>query len=322
MVSLWRFYALIVWALLVWGAAGYLISRRVSSYVSRRHAEEPSPAEAPSRSYLWFERTVYALSVLGVVLFAYSFVEPYRPAVVRVTIPAPGLAAGRPIRVVHLSDLHCDPRPRAEPRLPGMVAGLEPDLIVFTGDAVNSDAGLPIFRNCMEELTRIAPVYAVIGNWEAWWFAHLDLYGGTGVRALLDETVSVEVDGRRFHIAGVSVDHEPRIPDVLARVPRESFCLFLHHFPAAAAEASEGGADVLLCGDTHGGQVWLPLLGEMVRIERHGVWMPRGLHRVGEAYVYVNRGIGMEGGSAPRVRFMTRPEVTLVELVPAEGAVR
>ena len=42
-----------------------------------------------------------------------------------------------------------------------------------------------------------------------------------------------------------------------------------------------------------------------------------GLYRVENTFLYVNRGIGMEGGPAPRVRFRARPEVTLIELVPA-----
>jgi len=33
--------------------------------------------------------------------------------------------------------------------------------------------------------------------------------------------------------------------------------------------------------------------------------------------LYVNRGIGMEGGIAPRIRFCSRPEVTLIEIIPA-----
>jgi len=38
---------------------------------------------------------------------------------------------------------------------------------------------------------------------------------------------------------------------------------------------------------------------------------------VDDTYLYVNRGIGMEGGPAPRVRFWCRPEVSLIEIAPA-----
>jgi predicted MPP superfamily phosphohydrolase len=44
--------------------------------------------------------------------------------------------------------------------------------------------------------------------------------------------------------------------------------------------------------------------------------MSQGLHTMDDTHVYVNRGIGMEGGAVPRVRFMASPEVTLIELTP------
>jgi predicted MPP superfamily phosphohydrolase len=44
-----------------------------------------------------------------------------------------------------------------------------------------------------------------------------------------------------------------------------------------------------------------------------------GLYRVKGTWLYVSRGLGMEGGHAPRVRFLARPEVTVLDLVPAGG---
>jgi predicted MPP superfamily phosphohydrolase len=39
---------------------------------------------------------------------------------------------------------------------------------------------------------------------------------------------------------------------------------------------------------------------------------------VGRTQLYVNRGIGMEGGRIPRVRFCSRPEITVIEVHPAD----
>lgn len=51
-------------------------------------------------------------------------------------------------------------------------------------------------------------------------------------------------------------------------------------------------------------------------LSRFGKRFESGLHRVRGTWLYVNRGIGMEGGPAPRVRFCSRPEITLLELAP------
>ena len=75
---------------------------------------------------------------------------------------------------------------------------------------------------------------------------------------------------------------------------------------------------MLLSGDTHGGQIVFPLLGPLIRIGRwDGKFHESGLHRIGKMWLYVNRGIGMEGGPVPRTRFFCPPEVALIEIVPA-----
>jgi predicted MPP superfamily phosphohydrolase len=54
----------------------------------------------------------------------------------------------------------------------------------------------------------------------------------------------------------------------------------------------------------------------LVTLPKCGKRFEAGLYRVGETRLYVNRGIGMEGGKIPRVRFCARPEVTVIEIRP------
>jgi hypothetical protein len=259
------------------------------------------------------DRVIAALGAIVVAAFAYSFCEPYRPEVVRVTVPSPKLGPGRKIRIVQLSDFHSDARVRLENDLPEIVRGLEPDLIVFTGDAVNENAGVEPFRRAMTQIAQIAPTYAVRGNWDVWWFPHARLFEDTGVHELKSQAVPVRVKDTEIWIAGIPVDSESKVGAALARVPKDKVLLFLHHYPWAATIAASHGADLHLSGDTHGGQARLPLLGELIRIHRHGVWRPLGLGREGATWVYVNRGIGMEGGLLP-LRLGVRPEITAIEL--------
>ena len=60
----------------------------------------------------------------------------------------------------------------------------------------------------------------------------------------------------------------------------------------------------------------LPWYGAIVTLSKYGKQYEAGLYSIGTTHLYVNRGIGMEGGIAPRVRFFARPEITVVELVP------
>jgi predicted MPP superfamily phosphohydrolase len=73
--------------------------------------------------------------------------------------------------------------------------------------------------------------------------------------------------------------------------------------------------DLFLCGHTHGGQVRLPFWGAVITMSKHHKRFESGLYDVGGVPMYVNRGVGCEGGSAPRVRFLCRPEVAVFDLV-------
>ena len=98
-------------------------------------------------------------------------------------------------------------------------------------------------------------------------------------------------------------------------MPSDAVHIFAHHYPDEIYEAAKHGVDLYLAGHTHGGQVALPLYGALVTLSRYGKRFEAGLYHVGETALYVSRGIGMEGGTAPRVRFWARPEIAVIDLV-------
>jgi hypothetical protein len=287
-------------------AAGRVALRRL------RLLGEPTPGGRQA------ERLALALAGLGLACMAYGyFVEPYRLAVTRVRVASPKLAPGsRPLRLVHISDLHSDPRPRLEEKLPAAVAAERPDLIVYTGDSINSPEGLPVFRACLARLAQVAPTFVVKGNWDAWFWPGLDRFGGTGARELKNEAVRFEAGGQTVWIAGLPVMGEGRFEETFAGVPEGAFTIFLYHYPDLIKEAAARKIDLYCAGHTHGGQVALPVYGALVTFSKFGKKYEAGLYREGATSLYVNRGIGMEGGHAPRVRFWARPEVTVIEIAP------
>ncbi len=326
MVDTSRALAVAVAAAVIYAAAGICLLHMVARWLSA-DVERPAPGRL-ARTMKWVRRAILVLAGLILLCVLYArLVEPFWLAVERERVETSKLPPGsRAVRLVLINDTHCDPRARTERRLPELVAELEPDAIIFAGDAVNSPEGLPVFRELMRRLAEVAPTYAVRGNWEVWWFPELDLLGGTGVQALDGATAKVEAGGSEVWLAGFPVlpggagsDEAANgrvAEELLARIPEGRFKVLVHHYPEVAAEAVRRGADLGLAGDTHGGQVRLPLLGPLIRITRFGGYYDIGLHRVAKGHLYVNRGIGMEGGRAPRVRFGCRPEVTLIEIAP------
>ena len=301
-------------------AAVYLLAACALARMLLRRAGR---AERPTRAALRAERAVLALAAAGLLCFAYGyFVEPFWPEVTHVRVESAKLAgASRPLRVVHISDLHCDPRPRLEERLPDLIAAERPDLIVFTGDSVNSPAGLPVLRKLLPRLAAVAPTFAVRGNWDVWYWGREELFGGTGVRELNGEAVKVEAAGTSLWVAGAAYASTEKIQGALRGVPPGAFTILLYHTPDEILDvAAAGRVDLYCAGHTHGGQVALPLYGALVTLSKFGKRYESGLHREGDTWLYVNRGVGMEGDPAPRVRFFARPEVTVIELAPPAAA--
>ena len=110
----------------------------------------------PSVSQTWFRRIFFGVAFFSFGCFAYAyFVEPYWLSVRNVEIKSAKLPTGtKPIRIVHISDIHSDSKVRLEEKLPSAIAEQKPDLIVFSGDSINSPEGLANFRNCITEIAK------------------------------------------------------------------------------------------------------------------------------------------------------------------------
>jgi uncharacterized protein len=284
--------------------------------------------EEPKRSGLakWTRRDVLGVAGGGIACIVWGgFFEPYRLEVTRTRIVSPKLrGAKRPVRIVHISDLHCDLKIRNELKLPPLIASLSPDLIVYTGDSVNSPAGLTNFRRCLEKIAKIAPTFVSRGNWDTY-FGPIDYFGETGATELHGANQRLDIAGTHLWVAGAGVldAHRPRPADkvldsAMEGIPEEDFKVFLYHYPDLIYSLVDRGVDLHCAGHTHGGQVAMPFYGALVTVSEFGKRFEAGLYREHNTHLYVNRGIGMEG-RAPRVRFWCRPEVSLIEIVP-EGS--
>ena len=254
-------------------------------------------------------RALVAVAAIGILCVAYGrLVEPRWLEVTHTRVPTRNLPAGhRGVRIVHLSDVHSDPEPRLEERLPAVVASLRPDLIVFTGDAANSPAGLTVFRTLLAALARLAPTFGVKGNWDAWYFRDSDRFAGTGARELDGDSASLDVAGVSVHVAGAAFDRPELLDTAIRSLPADGPAVILYHcpFPDLVARELVPRVDLFCAGHVHGGQVALPGYGALITLSRFGKRFERGLYPDADGFgfpLYVSRGIGMEGGS-PRVLF-------------------
>ena len=226
----------------------------------------------PKTLQIWFRRIAFSLALLGLGCFAHAyFIEPYWLSVRNIEIKSAKLPQGsKSIRVVHISDIHSDAKPRLEEKLPAAIAEQKPDLIVFSGDALNSPEGLPVFRKCLTEISRIAPTYVIRGNWDVWYWSKQDLFGETGAKELNAAAERIEINGIPIWLAGIFVESEEKLSETLKQIPKNEFSIFLFHYPDLIEEVSRDEIDLYCAGHTHGGQVAMPFYGALVTFSKFG----------------------------------------------------
>jgi len=216
------------------------------------------------------------------------------------------------LRLVQISDVHVGPLLRKDwvAHVVERVRSLSPDLVAITGDLV--DGRVHELREHVAPLARIhAPhgVYFVTGNHEYYsgveeWYAHLPTLG---VRPLRNERVEVAPG---LDVAGIEdPTGAPDLPAALeGRDPSRALVLLAHQ-PRQFPEAARLGVPLMLCGHTHGGQIW-PFSWIVALAQPYLA----GLYRRGDAQLYVSRGTGFWG---PPMRVFAPAEITLLRLQPA-----
>jgi uncharacterized protein len=271
---------------------------------------------------LWF------IGVATVVIEVYAmFVEPFALQTTRIHLEGPQVASGRPLRILHLTDIHVERITRREQNLLEQVNALQPDLILMTGDYLNQNYLYDArthqdARWLFSNLSAPLGVYAVSGTLDHPELLR-DVVDGLNVRLLTDEMQRVEVGGQDVYLLGVSNlgrDRDMAVMEQLAsQVPGGAYSILLYHNPDLAYEAAQAGVDLYLAGHTHGGQLRLPGYGAVITGSIYGKRFESGLFDVAGMRLFVSRGIGLEGLGLPRARFLCLPEITLFELGAGAG---
>ena len=315
-----------------------------TSSPARRTAAPPTtPPRSPWRAVA---RAAGVLGAVGAGCVGYGLVEARTFRLRRVEVPvlAPGSA---PLTVLHLSDLHMTPQDVAKQAWVRALDGLEPDLVVTTGDNLAHRDAVP------GALVAIGPLLArpgafVLGSNDYHsphaanpfayfagpsraedegredlpWRELVNAMTGSGWVDLTNARGTLEVGGRRVDLVGVDDPHLRRDRYHRLAKPRDAaadLSLGVAHAPYRRVldAMTRDGLDLVLAGHTHGGQLRVPWLGALVtncdlpRRYARGLFAWTNGKR--KSWVHVSAGLGTSP-YAP-VRFACPPEATLLTLV-------
>ena len=256
------------------------------------------------------------LLIVTAILLVYAFfVEPNLLSVTKLELyfkDLPDSADG--LRILQISDLHYSGDAPIYEKVLAAIKKLNPDIIVITGDFVGNKQNYKSVEYCKRIVSSGKPVFAVMGNWDhkAADVSRLkSLLQNSGIKVLVNTSVEFKP---HFYIAGTDDSYTgfADLDKTFAHIPEDSFVLLLTHCPDIIYDAVRYHPKLVLCGHTHGGQVKIPFTKKALYVpSKYGSRFIEGLFEVNGVYMYVNRGIG---NSHLRVRFLSKPEVTLITL--------
>ena len=265
----------------------------------------------------WVPRARAWALIAGLGLSLVALVQGMRPPVITsYEVVVPGLPASLDgTVVVALSDTHLGTQRDAswlEERLQ-QVAELNPDLLVMLGDNIEGHGEIPT------ELPALARMQPPLGTWFVYG-NHDSPWGGedvtqaltkAGAKVLLNSHAEVAPGLYLAGVADLTSNRRNRfagdpVTKTLASIPASAATILLSHTPWEYDKAAGLGADLMLSGHTHGGQIWP--FGYVV--ERTYPLLA-GQYQVGAMTAIVSRGTGLWG---PPMRLWHPAEILKITL--------
>ena len=236
-----------------------------------------------------------------------------------------------------VADLHAHVYGRDNDILIQKIKEQKPDMILVPGDMIVSryPETYETAYQALKKLTEIAPVYFSNGNHESRvskvpvmqteaFLAYENRVRKSGVHILNNASEEVILHGGKFCISGLEIplecygkgSYEPLpehfIRDVLGDAKQDSVQILMAHNPMFAKEYAEWGADVSVCGHTHGGLVRIPGIGSVISPQFE--LFPKydaGEFNFGDRKVYVSKGLGTHNF---HIRVFDRAEVLMIRI--------
>lgn len=256
-----------------------------------------------------------------------SYVEPFDLHIERATLSLDkGRSGNLPIRVTVLADIQAEHITSYEFSAIDRAMALHPDIILIPGDvhqdtARNFASELPKLRALFAKLQAPGGVFLVQGDTD-----HIDrlhqIVAGNHVKLLVNEIAQVKIRDRLVTIGGLQLRYRSHAASKVFRAlesgsgSRDIRILLTHRPDPVLTLKPHTRIDITVAGHTHGGQINPPVIDPPITLSDVPRWVAAGgLHDVGKRRrVYVSRGIGVERGLAPRVRFGAPPEISVITL--------
>jgi uncharacterized protein len=269
--------------------------------------------------------TSAAILLLVCLSLAYAyFIEPTRLLIREETLNIPNWSANlNGFKIVAISDIHGGSNNVTESKLrePVSIANAQnPDLVVLLGDYISEqqrkkrELRMPVetIADNLQGFQAKYGVYAVIGNHDHWHNENKITreFERVGIKVLENEIEQIQVGDEIITLWGIE-DYwkKHRVPtNVLESVENKQNVLAITHNPDSLLKTPDV-ISLMLAGHSHGGQVYLPILGVVYYVTDPR--LTEGEIIIDGKHVFVTTGVGCSG---PQIRFRVPPEIAVITL--------
>jgi len=230
--------------------------------------------------------------------------------------------------IVQISDLHNKNFGKEQSKLIEKIEDLSPDIIVITGDLIDRRKyNLENAMNFIDKAIKIAPIYYVSGNHEAWSRKYSEVKSElihADVFVMDDERIELKRNDSVINILGLSdpafitssymdkTDTKVIEENLFNWSSLEGFKILLSHRPELFDLYSSNNMNLVFSGHAHGGQIRIPFVGGLIAPNQG--FFPKytsGSYTMNKTTMFVSRGLG---NSLFPIRIFNRPEIISLTL--------
>lgn len=206
------------------------------------------------------------------------------------------------LRIIQLSDLHITKNIDLNylKSLVEKINTLQPDLVVFTGDIIQSSA-LKLTKHLKAFSLIKSPSYYVTGNHDVFYGPEKlkEILQNNGIICLDNEIVKLNINGITLQLVGISDRYgfirgiRRPLKELFSKLDSTLPTILLAHQPKDIEHVGEYRIDIQLSGHTHGGQIY-----PFNIIVKYFQPYFSGLYTHNKTLLYVSRGLGYWGVNA------------------------
>ncbi len=222
------------------------------------------------------------------------------------------------VRIVQISDLHIVKKKTIYKNTIDKINTLSPDIIVFTGDQIESTEAIDLMKEYFAGITVDCSKYAILGNWEYWGNVDIVKYRESlqalGIKLLVNEQEIITVNGLSVSIYGIDdylagkASYNKYVIDTNAINLIFGHCPIL--FDSLQSTFNNYKNDFFMfSGHTHGGQI--TFFGIPVFLPKGCGVYSSGIYKVKNFNLYVSKGIG---NSTVDFRLFAGPDIEVINL--------